>query len=52
MRSIEEDDEILQDRIKLLLFADAEGWTAANIYHGHLECGSDSEDEKKDEDGI
>ena len=39
--------EVLQDRLKLLLFANAEGSGAANIYAGAVEVGSDSEDERR-----
>ena len=45
-RSIEEGESILQWRLKLLLFADAEEWSAANIYDGKVECGSDTDDER------
>ena len=39
--------EVLQDRLKLLLFANAEGSGAANIYAGAVEVASDSEDERR-----
>ena len=46
-KDIRKGEEVLQDRLKLLLFADAEGWGAANIYAGAVEVGSDSEDERR-----
>ncbi|XP_065190802.1 splicing factor Cactin-like [Sycon ciliatum] len=46
-RNIEEGESVLQRRVKLLLFADAEGWSAANIYDGKMECGSDTDDERR-----
>ena len=46
-KDIRKGEEVLQDRLKPLLFADAEGWGAANIYAGAVEVGSDSEDERR-----
>ena len=43
---MKEGERLLQERMKLLMFADTEGWSAANIYAGKVEVGSNSEDEK------
>ena len=47
VKDIRKGEEVLQDRLKLLLFADADGWGAANIYADAVEVGSDSEDERR-----
>ena len=44
---IKEGEDVLHDRVKLLMFADNKGWSAARIYDGELECGSDTEDERR-----
>ena len=44
---LEEGEGALLRRAKLLLLADTKGWAAAKIYAGQVECGSDSEDERR-----
>ena len=44
---VKEGERLLQERMKLLMFADTEGWSAANIYAGKVEVGSNSEDERR-----
>ena len=47
VKKIQEGEQVLQERMKLLMFADTEGWSAANIYAGKVDVGSNSEDERK-----
>ena len=47
MKKIQEGEQVLQERMKLLMFADTEGWSAANIYAGKVDVGSNSEDERR-----
>ena len=44
---LEKGEGALLRRAKLLLLADTKGWAAAKIYAGQVECGSDSEDERR-----
>ena len=46
-KKVKEGERLLQERMKLLMFADTEGWSAANIYAGKVEVGSNSEDERR-----
>ena len=46
-KKVKEGERLLQERMKLLMFADTEGWSAANIYAGKVEVGSTSEDERR-----
>ncbi len=46
-KDLEKGEQVILERLKLLMFADEKGWQAAKIYDGSLECGSDSEDERR-----
>ena len=46
-KKVKEGERLLQERMKRLMFADTEGWSAANIYAGKVEAGSNSEDERR-----
>ena len=46
-KKVKEGERLLQERMKLLMFADTERWSAANIYARKVEVSSNSEDERR-----
>ena len=46
-KKVKEGERLLQERMKLLMFSDTEGWSASNIYAGKVEVDSNSEDERR-----